>query len=610
MTVPVRAAPTKPTEEQASLVDDALDDLEIDSLVYHDLSFSRPLVDELCRRVTAATPAGGRILLVGPHAALALALQRRNYNLSIIRFGEAFFPDELESTVVAQLDENALVDGKIPLSGMFDTIVLPMTFEHMNESPEGFFRLVNEHLLRQSRVIVVLLHLSRFSTRFRMLLGRDVLPPPEGVNLQMPGGWPRAKLRRLYTAREIVDYGRRVGLHDQDVAFVEGLEEYLPPIPLNPLQYLLIKIKSGVKRTIPSLRDHAIVTFVRPDANEPLPALAPSPNAGDEDHPFVSVVLPTRDRVGLLPTALDALFAQDYPSDRFEIVVINDGSVDNTAAIIATYAAKAPCKFVAHTTGGIGAAAARNLGSRLASGSIIAHTDDDCRVPPGWLRAGVMGFERNVAFVCGPIYPDTRDRWSFFTFVMWQPNDNGTYPTSNIFYRRDAFLQEGQFDERFGGNMFGRPMWGWDSDMAWRLLRRGYARQFREDAWCYSHIFPVTKKRWLLEGWRAVMLPGVVRQVPELRRTLLRWRVFLSPDTALYELGVVGTVIGLAFRKPALLLLWGPWLQRSLSRARGDWFPPLRWIKLAVKLAFMFVQAAVFLAGVVRGSVRARRLVL
>lgn len=249
-------------------------------------------------------------------------------------------------------------------------------------------------------------------------------------------------------------------------------------------------------------------------------------------------------------------------------------------------------------------------GVRLALGDIVAHSDDDCRFPAGWLTAGVQGFEQNVAFVAGPIYPDTRDPWTFFSFVMWQPKDNGTYPTSNIFYRRDVVLSAGGFDEAFGANLLGRPVWGWDSDFAWQLIRKGYERRFRPDAAVTSHIFKLSPKRWLLEGWRAVMLPGVVRQVPELRRTLLTGRLFHTKDSAAFELGVAGTVAALAAHKPALLLFWAPWMRIAVSYARPDWFPPVRWIRLSVKVVCVFAQHAVYVAALIFGSIKARNPVL
>src|SRR5207245_830530 len=96
------------------------------------------------------------------------------------------------------------------------------------------------------------------------------------------------------------------------------------------------------------------------------------------------------------------------------------------------------------------------------------------------------------------------------------------------FYRRDVALAAGGFDESFGRNLLGRPVWGWDCDLAWRLLRRGYAGQFR-DAYAYTHVFHLTPTRWLMEGWRAgSMMPSVLRAVPELRSRLLVGGLFYT----------------------------------------------------------------------------------
>ena len=120
--------------------------------------------------------------------------------------------------------------------------------------------------------------------------------------------------------------------------------------------------------------------------------------------PFVSVIVPTHNRADQLTDALNALWRQRYPVDRYEVIVIDDGSEDDTPAVIERMAPQAPCRVVQQRTTGIGAAAARNLGMRLATGAIMAHTDDDCRVPETWIEAGVEGFADTVAIVYGPIY--------------------------------------------------------------------------------------------------------------------------------------------------------------------------------------------------------------
>lgn len=594
----------------AELVQDALDSLEVGDLVFHDLAFATPLVTDLVARVVAEAPAGARVLLVGPQAALGQALVLAGYRLDLLRYGDGYLPDDLADHVVAEVDAEALAAGRLPVTHQYDVILLPMLVEHLRENPKLVLRTLKSHLLAHGRLIIATANLGRLGSRLRALLGRSFLPDWKSAPQHRPGGWPLAPVYRFYTAGELTTWAREAGYAVADCTRLDGDQTYWAPLPLTVPQYLIAVTKARVKGAAPGLRDHLVLTLRHEEQDELLPPLAPFDETNPAAHPFVSVVLPTRNRAHLLPDALDGLLAQDYPADRWELVLINDGSTDATADVIAGYADRFPCRVVTDNTGGIGAAAARNAGMRLAQGDIVAHTDDDTHCPPGWLRAGAQGFERDVAFVAGPVYPDPRDRMTFFSWVMNQPTDNGTYPTSNIFYRRLAVLEAGGFDEAFGVNLLGRPVWGWDSDLAWRLIRRGYQRRFRGEAYLHSHIFNLGPRRWLMEGWRASMLPGVIRQVPELRGTLLKGNLFLTANSAGFELGVVATLLALVTRRWRLLLLWGPWLRLALQYARGDWFPPARWAKLAAKVPFFFAAHVVYVAALVWGSIKARYPVL
>jgi len=91
-----------------------------------------------------------------------------------------------------------------------------------------------------------------------------------------------------------------------------------------------------------------------------------------------------------LPQCLSSLLALDYPN--YEIVVVDDGSTDNTRSILADF----PDIRAIHQTNR-GLSAARNVGYRAASGSIIAYTDSDCFVDEHWVTHLVYQFQRTDA---------------------------------------------------------------------------------------------------------------------------------------------------------------------------------------------------------------------
>ena len=108
------------------------------------------------------------------------------------------------------------------------------------------------------------------------------------------------------------------------------------------------------------------------------------------DTPLVSIVIPTRGRPRQLAACLASLVTLEYPRDRLEVLVVNDGG-DTTPDSINAFRPRLDVTLVnqAHT----GPAAARNHGVRRANGELVAFTDDDCVVDPRWVRALAGRFE-------------------------------------------------------------------------------------------------------------------------------------------------------------------------------------------------------------------------
>ncbi|HKU18049.1 MAG TPA: glycosyltransferase family 2 protein [Candidatus Saccharimonadales bacterium] len=104
--------------------------------------------------------------------------------------------------------------------------------------------------------------------------------------------------------------------------------------------------------------------------------------------PFMSVVVNTYNGAGTIARTLDSLLAQDYPADRREIIVVDDGSTDNTSHIVAQYPA-VRCIVLAHN---VGISEARNAGLAAAKGDVYAAFDDDCIASPDWLRQLAKGY--------------------------------------------------------------------------------------------------------------------------------------------------------------------------------------------------------------------------
>lgn len=100
---------------------------------------------------------------------------------------------------------------------------------------------------------------------------------------------------------------------------------------------------------------------------------------------FFSVIVPTFQRPDALSHCLDALAAQELSRERFEVVVVDDGSVEPPRSVVARFARMLDVRLIEQRNSG--PASARNAGAAAARGDYLAFTDDDCRPDPHWLAA-------------------------------------------------------------------------------------------------------------------------------------------------------------------------------------------------------------------------------
>ena len=105
----------------------------------------------------------------------------------------------------------------------------------------------------------------------------------------------------------------------------------------------------------------------------------------DAGLPWISIIVPTYQRPRELAVCLAALAALDYPVDRYEVVVVDDGSEPPATPSGAN--ARRDLRVTWLRQPNRGPSAARNLGARHACGEVLAFTDDDCAPARGWLRA-------------------------------------------------------------------------------------------------------------------------------------------------------------------------------------------------------------------------------
>jgi mycofactocin glycosyltransferase len=191
--------------------------------------------------------------------------------------------------------------------------------------------------------------------------------------------------------------------------------------------------------------------------------------------PSISIIIPTRDRGELLVECLESLYTQDYPSNRIEIIVVDDGSLDETQKFVSGCS----CKLLTNHQSR-GQSYCRNIGARQATGEILAFLDDDCVAGRAWLKdlAPCFQWEEVGAvggYVDGYSNRSSLDRYekkfsllNLGKYILRGVKDWSTFfiPTCNMLVRKKAFTEIGGIRETLH--------LGEDVDFCWRMRDAGW----------------------------------------------------------------------------------------------------------------------------------------
>jgi glycosyltransferase involved in cell wall biosynthesis len=252
----------------------------------------------------------------------------------------------------------------------------------------------------------------------------------------------------------------------------------------------------------------------------------------------VSVIIPTFNGEKRIANCIDALLPQLTPD--IEVLVVNDGSTDNTASVVSQYPA---VRLVNQSNAG--PAAARNHGAYLAHGEFILFLDDDCVPLPGWIKAMVEPFSDPEIMGTKGIYC-TKQESLIARFVQLDYEDRykrmARFPHIDFIdtyaagFRRDRFVEMNGFDTAF-------PVaCAEDADLSYRMSMLGWKMKFVPSA-IVSHTHPdrlssFVKKKYKFAFWRMMAIRKNPKKGVRDSHTpqLLKLQVLLLPMLALAAL--------------------------------------------------------------------------
>ena len=245
---------------------------------------------------------------------------------------------------------------------------------------------------------------------------------------------------------------------------------------------------------------------------------------------LISVIIPAQNAAATIGNCLKALRQQTIDPAGYEIIVVDDGSDDNTGRI-----AQLGGAIVARKEKGGYAAAARNLGLRLAQGQIVCFTDADCQPAGNWLEqitipliqdpetVGVKGIyaTRQTSLVARFVQVEYEDKYD----QLARQSRIKYIDFYSAAYRTQVLLNNGGFDEHFPNSE--------DREFSFRLASRGYKMVFQPSAVVY-HLHADTLRRYFQKKvqngyWTA----QVVRRFPShsaddsYTPSLMKWQLVL-----------------------------------------------------------------------------------
>jgi len=205
-----------------------------------------------------------------------------------------------------------------------------------------------------------------------------------------------------------------------------------------------------------------------------------------------SVIIPSYNRPKQLAACLESLTQLEYPRDRFEVIVVDDGSDSPLDTVVAPFKDSLNLRLIRQNNAG--PAAARNGAAQQAHGKYLAFTDDDCRPATNWLQALENCFTatpdrivggRTVNALADNPYSTTSQNIISMGYAHYNAiaDQARFFASNNMVVPAERFRELGGFEESFTTSE--------DRELCDRWLHQGYQMTYAPEVVIY-HAHPMT----------------------------------------------------------------------------------------------------------------------
>jgi glycosyltransferase involved in cell wall biosynthesis len=204
--------------------------------------------------------------------------------------------------------------------------------------------------------------------------------------------------------------------------------------------------------------------------------------------PFFSIIVPTYNRPAQLKSCLQSLSQLDYPNDRYEVIVVDDGSEEPPDGVVSAFLEKININLF--TQRNLGPASARNKGAAHAKGTFLAFTDDDCLPAPDWIKKIADRFKNTPDHLIGGLivnalpdnpYSTASQLLIDYLYSYYNADHNRArfFTSNNIAVSSELFRAVGGFNTVFTRSA------GEDRAFCYSWLHHGYKASYAPEAVIY-----------------------------------------------------------------------------------------------------------------------------